>query len=45
MLFVEMINYLDNKGFQLFSLENGFSDSTTGQLLQVDGIFTQNNFR
>lgn len=39
MLFIEMINYLDNKGFQLFSLENGFSDPTTGQLLQVDGIF------
>ncbi len=45
MLFIEMINYLDNKGFQLFSLENGFSDSTTGQLLQVDGIFTQKNIR
>lgn len=44
MLFIEMINYLDSKGFQLFSLENGFSDSTTGQLLQVDGIFTQKNF-
>ena len=39
MLFIEMINYLDNKGFQLFSLENVFSDPTTGQLLQVDGIF------
>ena len=39
MLFIEMINYLDNKGFQLFSLENGFSDPTTGRLLQVDGIF------
>jgi FkbM family methyltransferase len=45
MLFMEMINFLDNKGFQLFSLENGFSDSTTGQLLQVDGIFVQKNFR
>jgi FkbM family methyltransferase len=41
MPFIEMITYLNNKGFQLFSLENGFSDSTTGQLLQVDGIFIQ----
>lgn len=42
-LFMEMINYLDNKGFQLFSLEDvGISDTTTGQLLEVDGIFVQN---
>ena len=37
--FVDMINYLDDKGFKLFSLENGFCDSHTGKLLQVDGIF------
>ena len=37
--FMEMISYLDEKGFQLVSLENGFSDINTGQLLQVDGIF------
>jgi len=43
-LFIEMINYLDKKGFQLFTLENGFSDLTTGQLLQVDGIFVQKTF-
>jgi FkbM family methyltransferase len=39
MIFLEMLNYLDNIGFKLFSLENGFSDPNTGQLLQVDGIF------
>ncbi len=39
MLIAEMINSLDNKGFQLFSLENGFSNPQKGQLLQVDGIF------
>ena len=39
MLFVDMIKYLDTKGFQLFSLENGFSNPDSGQLLQVDGIF------
>lgn len=38
-LFLEMINHLSQKGFELYSLENGFSDKTTGQLLQVDGIF------
>ncbi len=43
-LFFEMINYLANKGFQLFSLEDiGISDKTTGQLLEVDGIFVQKN--
>lgn len=39
MLFTEMISYLDKKGFQLVSLENGFFDNSTGQLFQVDGIF------
>ena len=37
--FIEMINFLDSKGFELFSLENGFSDSKTGRLLQLDGLF------
>lgn len=41
MIFTEMIKHLDNKGFQLFSLEDVFSDQTTGQLLQVDGIFVK----
>ena len=41
MLFIEMINHIDKKGFHLVSLENGFSDNTTGQLLQVDGIFVK----
>lgn len=46
--FIEMINFLDSKGFELFSLENGFSDSKTGRLLQLDGLFinkeTSRNF-
>lgn len=41
MLFVEMINYLNDKGFQLFSIENGHSDLISGQLFQIDGIFVQ----
>jgi FkbM family methyltransferase len=43
-LFVEMIGYLDKKGFVLYSLENGFSNPNTGQLLQVDGIFINKTF-
>jgi FkbM family methyltransferase len=42
-LFIEMIEYLRKLGFMLFSLENGFSNPTTGQLLQVDGIFVKND--
>lgn len=38
-LYLEMIEFLKNKGFKLYSLENGFSNPDTGQLLQVDGIF------
>lgn len=40
-LFPEMCDFLYSLGFCLFSLENGFSDSLTGQLLQVDGIFVR----
>ena len=38
-LYQEMISLLDAKGFKLISLENGFSNPNTGELLQVDGIF------
>ncbi len=41
LMMTEMINYLDARGYQLFSLENGFGDSDSGQLLQVDGIFVR----
>jgi FkbM family methyltransferase len=39
MLFIGMIKFIESKGFKLFSLENGFSNPSTGQLLQVDGVF------
>ena len=39
MLFLEMLNYLNEHGFQLCSLENGFFNTRNGKLLQVDGIF------
>lgn len=39
MLLTDMIVHLDGLGFQLVSLENGFEDPITSQLLQVDGLF------
>ena len=41
--FIDMIRFLDSKGFDLFSMENGFSDPKTGRLLQVDGLFVNKN--
>jgi hypothetical protein len=38
-LYIEMIDFLDKKGFELYYLENGFSDDKTGKLLQLDGVF------
>lgn len=40
-LFLELIEYMKERGFRLCSLENGFSDMNTGQLLQVDGLFAR----
>lgn len=42
-LFVEMVNYLKDLGFELFALENGIRNPQSGKLLQVDGIFVNNN--
>jgi len=39
MLFSDMINHLGAYGFKPYSLENGFYNDKTGQLLQVDGFF------
>lgn len=39
LLFMDMIAYLNNIGFELTLIENGFSDPVTGKQLQVDGIF------
>ena len=39
LLMEEMIAYLGQRGFKLYSLEPGFSDKTTGQLLQTYGVF------
>jgi len=37
--YLEMIKFLYDLDYELFSIENGFSDFTTGRLLQFDGIF------
>lgn len=43
MLFTEMFQYLESKGFFLCALRNGFMDVKTGRLLQADGIFYKTN--
>ena len=35
----EIIKIIEDSGFTLFSLEEGFEDEKTGQLLEVDGVF------
>jgi len=40
-IFIDMLKYINNQGFYLFSLENGFTHPTTNQLLQVDGLFVK----
>jgi FkbM family methyltransferase len=42
-LFLEMIRYLNGKGYSLVHLEHVFSDRETGRLLQVDGMFHRFN--
>ena len=43
LLFRDMLDLLFEKGFTLVSIEPGFTDNDTGQLLQFDGIFLNNN--
>ena len=38
-LFWDMWELMRGKGYTLIAIENGFSAATTGQLLQVDGLF------
>ncbi|MFY8009578.1 MAG: FkbM family methyltransferase, partial [Flavobacterium sp.] len=37
--FDEMKTKLNQKGFTLLALENGFYDKKTGRQLEVDGVF------
>jgi FkbM family methyltransferase len=38
-LFSDLLELVSKRGFTLMSLEPGFADERTGQLLQVDGVF------
>ena len=37
--FVDVIQYMAVRGFELFSIAPGFKDRRSGRLLQIDGIF------
>jgi FkbM family methyltransferase len=37
--YMEMLDYINSLGFQLYSIENGFYEAKTGRLMQIDGIF------
>ena len=37
----EMVRFLERRGFRLVSLEYGFCDPETAEMLQVDGIFAR----
>lgn len=43
LLFCEMYGFLEKQGYTMVSIEPGFSDHRTGQLLQADGIFHRFN--
>lgn len=39
MLFLDMITYLKNLGYSIYSLEPGYDNNESGQLYQVDALF------
>lgn len=45
MLFPDMLRHLTDKGYMMFDLGPVFTSPTTGQLLQVDGMFFSTNAR
>ena len=42
-LWIEIIRKIEESGFRLWSISNGFTDNNTGQALQVDATFFKNN--
>lgn len=40
-LFQDMVEFMEKLGYELHAVIPGFTDSTTGRLLQLDGIFFQ----
>jgi FkbM family methyltransferase len=43
-LFLDMCQFLKERGFEIVALEPGFADANSGQLLQIDGIFRRLQF-
>jgi hypothetical protein len=43
MLFEEMHNYLNKKGFSRISVQSAFINFNTDEILQVDGIYQRVN--
>jgi FkbM family methyltransferase len=41
LLFKDTVEFLERRGFQLYSLEPGFRDLQSGRLLQFDGLFVR----
>lgn len=41
-LYEDMLEFLTQLGFKLYTIENGFWSQTTGQLFQIDGLFVRN---
>ena len=39
LLFLGMLDYITNLGFELWDISPGFRDKQSGKLLQFDGIF------
>ena len=39
--FTEMISFIQDLGYELFSIVPGFRDAQSGRLLQVDGFFVR----
>ena len=39
LLFIDMLNYITNLGFEFYDILPGFRDRQSGKLLQFDGIF------
>jgi FkbM family methyltransferase len=40
-LYREIIDHLENLGFDLITIDRGFTDPRTGHVLQVDGVFVR----
>ena len=37
--FQDMYNFIKQQGFELYSIENGFYNTKTGQLNEIEGVF------